>query len=73
MRGVALIAVASVLAGVAAEAQAVEFYSRQPTWAASMVATRRNMEQAQVKDLKAATPQDRGTVFENLCRKPREN
>jgi len=69
MRGFALIAVASVLAGVAAEAQAVEFYSRQPTWAASMVATRRNMEQAQVKDLKAAPPQDRGAVFENLCRR----
>jgi len=69
MRGFSLIAVASVLAGFAAQARAAEFYSRQPTWAASMVATRRNMAQAQAESRTVAPPQDRGAVLENLCRR----
>jgi hypothetical protein len=62
MRGCALVTILIALAGSAAQAQAAEFYSRQPTWAASMVATRRNMDMPAVR-------QDRDVIFDNLCRK----
>jgi hypothetical protein len=43
----------TVLAALAAPvAQAQDIYSRQPTWAASMVATRQKVGQTPLKDIK---------------------
>jgi hypothetical protein len=51
MQGLILAAVATL---AAAAAQAEEIYSRQPTWAAGMTASLRNLTQTPLKDIKLA-------------------
>ncbi len=49
MRG--LLILAGLLAAAAPAAQAADIYARQPTWAASMLATRRNLAQTPMKEI----------------------